>query len=107
MVQCKQLFNNFVRFIPLRFIYKIKPINSSKTERFYYLNPVKTTCFGSNQAPAGSLQLHIKRNAQNCTRNIVEAFVSNLPTRETIWESSKYATPIVSVPTVWLHGYQH
>jgi hypothetical protein len=48
-----------------------------------------------------------KMQKKKTTRNTVEAFVSKVPTRETICASSEHAMPIVSVPTVWLHGYQH
>ena len=39
MVHWKQLFNNFVRFTPLLFTHKNKPINSCKRELIYYQKP--------------------------------------------------------------------
>jgi hypothetical protein len=108
MVHYKQLFNNFVRFIPLHFIYKNKQINSSKTELFYYRKPSQGYMF---RLKSGHLQAvynyTLSTTQKKCTRNIVEAFVSKVPTRETICASSEHAKRNVSVPTVWLHGYQH
>jgi hypothetical protein len=105
MVHCKQLFNNFVRFIPLRFIYKNKPMNSCKTELIYYQKPSQGYMFPLKSGQFQAVYSYTLGTMQKKTVLVILSKFS-FQTRETICASSEHAMRNVSVPTVWLHGYQ-